>query len=207
MAFQDVYELVDVQDMAGQEVLNVYFYENNNALNGGATAADLANAFVEQVLPSIIAIQSDNVTHTEIRVRNLFAPADNHVLAVSEEGVNGTDTMPTFNAIGYRLVQNNGAIRNGAKRIAGVPEEVSTDGVLTGTTYLEALDTLGEAMASTLSILLADVFMPVVVGRVLDGGQYRLPESAEEAVLGAIVEAVFNVLVTSQTSRKIGVGE
>jgi len=206
MAYQDVYELIDVQDFFGQEVLNVYFYENNNVLNGGATAEDLANCFIDQVLPEILDVQSDNVTHTEIRVRNLFTPSDAHVAAISEAGENGTDTNSSFVAIGFKLVQPNGALRNGAKRIAGIPEGIMADGVVTDATYITALDQVGAAMADTLSISLADVFMPVVVGRILDGGSYRLPENFGEAVLGAIIEGVFSALVTSQVSRKVGVG-
>jgi len=207
MAFQDVYELVDVQSHQGQEVLNVYFYQNNNILNGGATAEDLANEFIEEVLPEIVAIQVVDLIHTEIRVRNLYNAADSHTTAISEAGAIGTDNFPTFNAVGFRLVQDNGAIRNGAKRIGGIPEDAALDGVITGAPYIAALDTLGDKLADTLAIIAADVFMPVVVGRILDGGSYRLPDNAGEAVLGAIVEGVFNVLLTSQTSRKIGVGE
>ena len=207
MAFQDLYELVDVQTIAGQEVLNVYYYINNNVLNGGATAEDLAEAFEAQVLPSILAVQVELLTHTELRVKNLYTPSDAHVLALSESGAIATDAFPTFDAVGFRLVQGNGAIRNGAKRIGGIPEGAATDGVIDSGTYITALDAVGTAMADTLSLLLADVFMPVVVGRILDGGSYRLPANSGEAVLGAILEAVFSVLVTSQTSRKIGVGE
>lgn len=207
MAFQDVYELVDVQTHQGQEILNVYFYQNNNVLNGGATAEDLATVFISEVIPEILDVQVTELIHTEIRVRNLYTPADAHTEAISEAGAIATDNFPTFNAVGFRLVQDNGAIRNGAKRIGGIPEDAAADGVITGAPYIAALDELGDKMADTLPILLADVFMPVVVGRILDGGSYRLPENAGEAVLGAILEGVFNILVTSQTSRKIGVGE
>jgi hypothetical protein len=206
MAFQDVYELIDFQQLYGQAVLNVYFYQNNNVLQGDASAEDLVTSWIAQVLPDIQLIQSADILHNEVSARNLFNEADNFSQAISEVGDTAGDSMSSFNAVGFALVQDNGAIRNGAKRIAGILEAAAVDGVITDTNYIDNLSILGDQIADVLTLDALDTFVPVIVQRILDGGAYRLPESFGEAVLGAVLEGVFNVLITSQTSRKVGVG-
>lgn len=207
MAFNDKYELVDVQNLAGQEVLNVYFYENNE-LSGTATAQDLIDSFVGQVLPEIAATQTDNILHTEIRVRNLFDASDNANEAISVPGDRAVgDYVSTFNAIGFRLVQDNGAVKNGAKRFAGYHESDSADGVITDPAMVALLTTLAAALTGTLDVGIIATWLPVIIKRILvSPGEYRLPTNDGETVFGAITDAVFNPLVTSQVSRKIGVG-
>lgn len=206
MAFHDVYQVVDESVFEGQKCLNVYFFENNDVLEADATAADLSGAFIAQVLPAVAAAQSDRVTHTLIRVQNLFDVSDSHSEAISTPGEVASATDPTFTAYGFRLVQNNGALRNGSKRFAGVDESATVDGVITGPGTLALLSDLSDALVTTLLQDAVGTWMPVVVGRILDGAAYRLPASFGEAVIGAVTEAVLNVLVTSQVSRKVGVG-
>jgi len=43
--------------------------------------------------------------------------------------------------------------------------------------------------------------------RLLVGGDYVLPDTLADAVIGGVVDAVWDALVTSQVSRKIGQGE
>jgi hypothetical protein len=99
MAYQDVYELVDKSVLAGQEVLNVYFFFNNNTLGAAADATDVVDAYVGQLLPKVAGIQTDNVLHTEIRCRNLFDESDKVVVAISQAGTysNVQDTLPNAN--------------------------------------------------------------------------------------------------------------
>ena len=207
MAFQDCYELVDVSTWYGQEVLNVYFYQQNNALNPGVTASDVVDGYLATVLPALLPLQVSGVVHTEIRCRNLFNPADNHIRAISEAGTNlGTDGTNAFDAISFTLVQDNGAVRNGRKRYAGAAEDFATNGVVDNAGAITLLNALGDALIEHFFILAADIFRPVVLKRVLDGGEYRLPASLGEAVIGMVTDAVWQALVTSQVSRKIGDG-
>lgn len=207
MAFQDCYELIDVSTWYGQQVLNVYFYQQNNALNPGVTASDLVDGFIAEVLPAIRPLQVSGVVHTEIRARNLFNPADNHIRAISLAGTNaGTDGTNAFDAISFTLVQDNGAVRNGRKRYGGSPEDFAQNGVVNNSGAVTLLNTLGDALVEHFFISAADIFRPVILKRVLDGGEYRLPASLGEAVIGMVVDAVWDALVTSQVSRKIGTG-
>lgn len=207
MAFGDTYELIDVQTLAGQEILNVYFYRQNN-LAVSPVAQDLIDSYIGQVLPDIVATQTDNLLHTEIRVRNLFDASDSASDSISVPGGRPVgDYVSTFNAIGFALDQDNGAIKNGAKRYAGYHESDSEDGVITDPAMTALLVTLGAAITGTLDYGIIATWLPIIVKRLLvSPGVYRLPENSGEQVYGSIIDAVFNPLVTSQVSRKIGVG-
>lgn len=208
MAWQDVYELIDRQTLAGQQVLNVYYYFNNDTLAGAADAQDLIDSYVGQILPSLRPIQTNDLLHVEIEARNLFNPTDRAVNAISLAGTSSeTDYQNAFSAVGVSLVQDNGAIRNGSKRFAGIPDARVTDGIITEGIYIGLLTTLMEALSGTLEFGVISTWLPIVVKRILEApGVYRLPENAGETVYGSITDAEWNPVVTSQTSRKIGRG-
>jgi len=208
MANLDVYELVDIQEQSGQQVLNVYFYQWNNTL-AVPTAQDLIDAFQSTVQTSLKQIQDSVVTHTGVRCRNLFDESDQAEEAQSTPGswASGAgDNLPIHDAFGFKLIQNNGALRDGAKRFAGIVEAVVTGGVITDATYITGLATLAASLIDTLSFGIFEGFFPVIVGRILDGGDYRLPANLGEAVLGLVVDSEYVPTLTSQVSRKIGVG-
>lgn len=205
----DVYQLVDEQVQESQRVLNAYFYRLDTPVIGNA-AQFLAEAFIDEVLPKILDIQGDEVTHTAITVTNLFNESEAHTELISEAGtVAGADLLPTFNAVGFRLIGDNAAVRDGQKRFAGVPEGFQTNSVITNAPYIADLATLAIQLAAGLFIGLdADALIPVIVQRILvSPGTYRLPDNSGEAVLSEVIDALFNIDVTSQTSRKIGRGE
>lgn len=204
----DVYEIVDVSVQAGQEVLNVYFYKRNAVTLVGNPAQQVADAYDGQMMPLIVPVQNPDILHTEIRVRNLYDPTDTYTKLISEAGESTDENSEAvFNAVGYKLAQDNGSIRNGAKRYGGLPSTVFEDGVVVDTGFITLLVALGVGLASGMDIgVIADALVPVIVKRILDGGNYRLPENSGEGVLGTVTSAVFNPFETSQTSRKIGTG-
>lgn len=207
MASGDLWELIDKSSLAGQDVINVYFF-SQSALGGAAVAQDLIDSYVGQLLSVVKTIQSGHLLHTEISVRNLFDPSDRAVNAVSVVGTSpNIEYHSNFDAVGVSLVQDNGAIKNGAKRFAGLPEAYSADGVIDNATYIALLNTLMAALTGTLDWGIIATWIPAIVKRVLvSPGVYRLPENSGEAVWGTITDAVWNPEVTSQVSRKIGVG-
>jgi hypothetical protein len=210
VAYNDVWQITDKQRLFGQRVDNTYFYRNNQIGEGGLNSEDLANTWVSDVLPTILAIQPTELVHEQLVVQNLFNVADYFALALSEVGETGSGdaTMPSFNAYGFSLVQDNGAIKNGSKRIAGVQEAAQEEGVITNATYMGFLDDIADILIATLIEGILPTWVPTIVKRILvTPGIYRLPANSGEAVLGSVVEAVWNTLVTSQVSRKVGVGE
>lgn len=205
----DLYQVVDVQSLEGQQVLNVYFYKRSAAVLVGNPAQQVADAFDSTMIPLIKPCQSPSLVHNEIRVQNLFDPTDSYTKLVSHPGtysVSGDNNEP-FSALGIRLVQTNGSIRNGSKRLAGVIESMSSGGILTESGAITALIAAGVGMASGMDIgIITDALLPVVIKRILDGGRYRLPANSGEAVTGDVSGALYNVDVTSQVSRKYGRG-
>jgi hypothetical protein len=206
----DLYEVVDKQAFLGQTCLNVYFFLMTAAPLGNDHAADVVDGFVANLLPVVAAVQSPEVTHTSVRARNLFLDSDAHesLISVAGEGTSG-DTLGTFEAFPFKLVGDNAAVRPGSKRVTGVAEFVTTDGVVTNSTTLTELVAIAAIYAAGIhfGLLDAGTLVPVIVKRILDGGTYRLPANDSEAVISNVVDALSSALVTSQVSRKVGRGE
>lgn len=125
MAVNDLYMLLDKQDFNGQEFINCYHYLN---VDSDGSAEDLADAFAQDVLPSILPVQRPSLVHQLIEVINLDDPSDFHTLAV----VGGAGTYPTgsgqqsFVSLAYKWLRTTRAIRNGRKAIGGIGEDITT---------------------------------------------------------------------------------
>lgn len=215
MPLNDVYEITDVQELRGQEVLNVYFYRQNEIF--GTTnptyAQAAAEAWVDQILPAVTAVQSQDVVHTALRVKNLFDASDAFEIVHSIPGDQSNSTSSNFDAIGLQLGGETAAVRKGAKRIAGIPDAAEAAGVITDAGLIAAGADLAEALEAALQIgtlITSPVFLPVLVKRVRSGSpgnyEYRLPENAGETVSTKIINVLFEILLTSQVSRKLGLG-
>lgn len=216
MAVGDVYEVIDVQSLYEQQVLNVYFYQQQAAFIplAGSVAQALAEEFEATVVSQIINVQSEDLAHVEVQVRNLFDPTDTGIAVSGQIGLQSSvgGTLPGFNAFGLQLNTDNAAVRPGAKRIAGLPESETGDGI-PSVAMVAALDDLADVLAAPITgglIVMDDIMFPVVVQRVRSGTAgnytYRLPENSGELVLGVVLEILVKLLITSQISRKVGVG-
>lgn len=206
MGASDLYMLTDRGTLRGQQVINVYFYRQNITI-GSSPSEALVDAYLAELLPLILDAQPADVLHTEIEAQNLFNPSDKHVRGISEPGQYGLDPSSNFDAIGFALSQDNGAVKNGAKRYPGVPDAAEEEGVITSAGYLAILALIAAGLPAPLAVGLTDVFFPVIVKRINEGpGLYRLPSNLGESTYGSITDAVFNPLVTTQNSRKIGRG-
>lgn len=204
----DIYLVTDKQLMENQTIINTYTYQVTSAV-GDPDSASLAAAFIGEIQPAVRAIQeSDSVLHTELRVQNLFDPSDLTVVVQSEAGTGsfGSQPLPTFNAAAFRLQQDNGAVKNGAKRYAGLDEGVQDRGVITSGSYGTALDALADALKSVMVEGIIPTYVPVVVKRLLVGDDYVFPDNLGDAIFGTIVDVAWDALVSSQVSRKVGVG-
>jgi hypothetical protein len=205
----DLYQIVDVQTLDGQTCLNVFFYKRTISVLVGDPAEEVADTYDSSMLPAILACQGTSVLHTEIRVQNLFDPSDQFTKVISEAGTfSGTHPANPFDSFGFRLQQDNGTVRNGAKRFAGMLDESSAAGIIDDSTFITALLALGVQLVTGLDIgIVSGALVPVIVKRILESGVYRLPANSGEAVYGNVTEALYNADVTSQVSRKIGRGE
>jgi len=216
MAVGDIYEIIDVQELQGQEIQNVYFYRQIAAFVplSGSMAQAIADEFAATVVPQVCDVQSVDLLHVEVRVRNLFDATDAATAVSGNAGAqtDGGDFLPSFAAWGFQETTDNASVRDGAKRIAGVPEFLQEDGVPVSSA-VTALNTLADNLALPITgglIIDDDILYPVVVKRVRSGAPgsytYRLPENSGEAVWGVVLELLVKLFVTSQISRKFGVG-
>lgn len=219
MAVGDIYELVDAQKLFNQDVLNVYYYEQIAILvvtEPDTIAKVLANKWIDDVLDKIRTSQSGDITHVSVKTRNLFDDADTAEVLISLPGLfnlAADDTDSAFVAAGYKESTTNGGIRPGSKRIAAIPSNMSVDGVVVSSEYLTQAATTTDALTDNVlsdTLIPVDTWRPVVVKRVKEtiAGKvkYRLPNVIGEKVIGVIVSALFNAVLTSQVSRKVGNG-
>lgn len=208
MANNDVYQVVDKQLFAGQEVLNVYFFKMTDAPAGYTDASAVTAGFIANLLPTILTCQTADVLHTSIKARNLYNVSDAHEELVSEIGEDEAGYQNVFDAYGIRLVGDNAAVRGGSKRYAGVQDDAVEDGVVISLAIQGFLSDLATALATGVpfGLLDAGTLVPVIVKRLLIGGNYELPTNSGDAILSVIVDSLVDALVTSQVSRKVGRG-
>lgn len=217
MAIGDIYECTLTQLDRGQQVNNIfYYYQDLEFVTTNPTKAQsLAEAWQTQILPAVRGIQPAEILSTDLTVKNLFDVSDGYDLGLSVGGSFTTDRQleSTFNAFGFKLNGDNPAVKNGAKRFTGVFEDYIDDGVITGASLITPLNALSTALEApvTIGLIIPDpVFVPIVVKRVRTGSpgayEYRLPATSAEAVFSRITVALWNAVITSQLSRKIGIG-
>jgi hypothetical protein len=220
MAVGDIYEVTDVQVMYGQQVLNVYFYEQTVILIPGTDDPNIAGILATQwyleIMPTILAGQTADVVHTSVRSRNLFDDSEAYEFLCSNPGVYGpadADSESSFDALGIKMTSTNAAIRPAGKRIAGIIQSAALDGVITDSSYLLAAANIASTMTDNVTngtLVPVDTWRPVVVERiayeVAGRTRYRLPNVIGEKVIGYLVSALFNAVLTSQVSRKVGRG-
>lgn len=144
----DTFLLKDKYMYLGEDMQNSYYYEVGA---GSGSSQDLNEAFVDTILPKIVAIQHTGCVHGSIETYNLSNPTDFHSLTLTS-GNQGTVTgegMPKWDAYKYKVARATRAVRNGAKRIGGLPEGGINNGVVSGT-LLTACQSLAEFLSGDL---------------------------------------------------------
>lgn len=206
MALSDCYMLRDIQHFNGEEILNVFFYQD---LLLASTAQNVVEAYVAGVLPKVKAMQQQSFYHDKIDCVNLSDASNFYEFVLHDGGGQTGEALPPFNAVTFGLRLNSRALRPGSKRIAGVPESANNGGVITDGTYLALMEAYRIQMKSILLSGILETFQPIVVKRVLytvpDSSPareaYRLPENDGEFVFGNVIECVTTARVSHQTSR------
>jgi len=142
-----VYELVLKGELLGQEVANVFHY----GLSAGSGNADLVcSDFAGDMLPSIVAIASQDLTYTEVNARGVQIATDFDDNLISEAGLALFPTEPRFVAWSYRANRPDGLSRHGFKRFAGVADGWWEDGEI-DPTYNSLLQAVATAWAGGLA--------------------------------------------------------
>lgn len=204
MSANKVFEAVLRSRVLGQEALNVFFFRGTDLADVDAT--QISGAFIEQLYPPIALIAPDDVYFETLAVRDIFGTASPYITTIAEAGGAGSrDVMPPFNALSFVLNVATNLTRPGHKRFGGVYEVAQTDGIITDSGLITDLNDLAEQLATPLKDLtlgIVDWGIPIVVGRIFDNGNYRLPSSVGELIANVIVNAAVSLVVSSQISRK-----
>jgi hypothetical protein len=197
-----LYRVTDVQTFGGQQVRNVYWYADTPVIVE-PPLADIAAAFVTQIVSLIDNLQVSGIVHNSVFVEKFLVtgPTTFGTFASTGAGAVATETLPAFNAVGVRFTVTTRETRPGFKRIAGVPEADSAGTLLTAGA-LAAWQTATAGMDDTLVTATGDNLIPVVVRRTetVDGVTVLLPESEWRFQITTLREVMQSV--RSQTSRR-----
>lgn len=219
MAVNDVYEVALNSRLFGQDCANVFHFVMTAPTPAPSVVDTLINAFLPLRVSGMRAMSLNDVVYTAIRARNLFNADEDVTRSIALPGSSGAvgpenSTLPSFNSYGFTMNTAGGSVGNGSKRLVGVPESAVVDGVVTDGGYLGQGISVANSFANDLTVGGTPggtpVFSPVIVKRVRSGTpnnyKYRLPENLAETVIARIISGLFNVLITTQLSRKIGIG-
>lgn len=136
----NLYEVVDIQQMQDQSLMNRYYYFD---VNGVYTAQDVAESFVEYIVPEIMQVQSATLEHTAVRVKELTNTYDQYQISLVDAlGQRSGDAISVFVNWGFQLFPATKNFKVGRKAIAGVAEtdQVAGDPTAGANTLLETLE-------------------------------------------------------------------
>lgn len=202
----NLYQLEFNQAVGVIDMKNVFHYVVEGA---GGTAEELATNFKSDVMPKIVAWQSSSVANKALKAFSLYVPAD-----FTEESLTGTGTagsteyLPLHDAVNFTMKLNTRAIRAGKKRFSGLTEGDTSQGWVTNSVVITALNSLRTQLGTSLTGSSGAVYRPCVVKRVKETDAetgkvtYRMPATIEETVWGGVVTTLLNLRITTQRSRR-----
>lgn len=151
MSIGDCYAVKLFQDFDGQQLLNVWTYEQ---VAGGSNQADaLRDAFESTVLAEIAALQVTTIDYTNLEVFNIEFGSDYADGAPTPgSGLRTADTLlPKFVALGMRSNRDGYGSRRSFKRFGGFNEADTLSATTWQSSIMGLADTLAAAMQGNLS--------------------------------------------------------
>lgn len=206
MALDNLFVLDFCQVFVSKDIHNIFTYEGEV----GGTAANLADAFIEDVVPDINAFQMDEIKNVSVTVTNLGDLGDNSFMTVAGAGaLTDGDMLPLFNAVNFTLKTANRAVRPGSKRFSGLSEASQAGGRINSPDVIALLETMRGTLIAPIEAEAGFSFNPVVIKRVKyvvpDSDPvryaYRFPEIGETPVYSILGGVLVNLDVSHQTSR------
>lgn len=155
----DIYEVKLFAEFISKQVLNVFHYQ---AAAAPGSSLALRNSFVTDVVNVIRTIQVENIHYDSVEVANLNDPSDFASEGLTAtHGAIGAEGLPPYAAYTFKYARATRAVRNGFKRIGGIPETWQDNGII-DTTHVSDMNTVATALALTLTGSGADVYVPVI---------------------------------------------
>lgn len=193
-----IYEVVDTQGFGLQEIKNIYHYVMTDVI-GNPTLLDAILDFISAVVDIIKIVQSNDLTHTSVSMKDLSGGVDYREESISISGTGGIgDALPIHDAYSIKLSGSSLLTRPGGKRIAGALEAdqlggVSSIPVPTKQSIESALSTpivVDDGLGNTA------LMTPVIIGRTITG-------ALDLAKANVIIGAKFRDEITTQRTRKL----
>lgn len=193
----------------GEEMMNVFFYEKNDA---AYTAEQLRAAFNVDVVENISPILNADITIERLRIINLgdLSDFDDYIYSSPISGEVAGARLPIKNAVNFTLYPSSRALKPGSKRFPAVPVSVTTDDYIDDAGYITALNTLKTALGAVIIEGGAtEGFTPVIVKRAPytteEGNDaYRVPQTGDPLVYSAVKAVSVNLRISSQGTRGNG---
>lgn len=209
MAIGSIYQLTHRQRLFNEPMQNVYFFRGVTA---DATAADLIDAFQNELLTPIVNLQTASVTGVDIRVISIGDFAD---FAIETDNTVGTvgavDANTSVAAVNITLRTNIRNIGPGSKRYSGLSDAVISANYVVGAQTITDLNTLATLLASSIEFTGENTYEPIIVKRILVEPEdpdakpyYRLPATLVEAEYATVVNCLVNLKMSHQVSRGNG---
>lgn len=192
-----IYELIVNMEIESQAVKNVFWYRAVDESDG--FGLDLATAFWTLVDDDWTDWTSTSLAFQTIRVVNWGTSNVDAVLDISDAGDQAGDYAAVFVAARCDLNRSSKDTGPGYKRFAGVPVVDVSNGVMGGgtaesfSTFCALLDNLLDGPGDT-------DFQPCIINR------KSLDDVPFSAVYSDVASVFARARLTSQNSRKVGVG-
>lgn len=193
----DLIQIIDNQTYLGEDLMNVYYYRWFSTPSvDNSVYIPLLESFETKVVDQVIKAQNEFVEHTTLSIRNLTNNLDYAELTVAKDGlldVDPANTLQSYVTLGFQLIRDSLATRNGYKRISGLIESQ-----VEGNTFVGSLDYIGDiigGMQDFLTIGILDVAAPIIVKRPIN------PPVTVPYVYSSVASVLFKGLGT-QNSRK-----
>lgn len=189
------------QTYDGQTCLNVFYHAIQDPFTTSITPAQYGEMLWGWYQAQWRGIVSSNVSFERVIVENLDGGLDYGEYTIPDAEDNGTiagESLAAFDAFAIQLNRTSRLVRQGAKRIVGVPESsVGNFGVLTSGA-LDGLQDLADLFAQDLNIGLVTICHPVIVG---------FPNADRPTRVAVDIDtATAKTVITTQSTRKRGHG-
>jgi hypothetical protein len=177
-----------------EQVLNVFHYASATFSD---PIGDFMSAFDAQVAAAIQTVLSVDMVLTGVEAQEVKGGSSFGSLPIIRPGPQSGDCLPPFVSFDFTLVRGGALERNGYKRVAGVPEALQANGIVTGAA-LTALGLVADAMFDDITTA-TDTWVPVIQRK-------RVNHLSVSPIQYWTVSSVIFSKIGSQNSRKFGHG-
>jgi hypothetical protein len=190
------FQLIVRGTIALQETNNIFYYEA--AAPEAGAAEDLTTAFIDRCAADWLGAVSSAWGFKNASCVDLLNPGDLFESAFGGVGSLGGDVYSPFVAFTFKYNRSTTLVRNGSKRIAGVPESCSSDGIAITSGQRALLDVLANDFSATLTGDITN-YTPVIFHKT------NVPPDPLAGISYPITSVSYSH-IGSQNTRKVGRG-